>query len=143
MGKPEVEAKCVQADRSVLCVDAYSALSKGQDSIDANSTDAFLWLLESAAHFENLQETDNAIMVTVKAIDLAASMNLIERGYEVFRYARLMFEDGVLENDPSLENPMLKMTLFRTGKNLIAAARKASENSDVAEVQAELKASIL
>jgi hypothetical protein len=103
----EVAAKCVKSDLAVICVDAYSALSKGLETLKASSTDSFLWLIESANQFENLGETDNAIMATVKAIDFASKMTLIERGYEIFRYARNMLETGLIKNDPELKAGLL------------------------------------
>ena len=54
----EVTGKCSKIEKSVLCVDAYSALTKGQEMINAKSTDAFLWLTESATQFENLSEEE-------------------------------------------------------------------------------------
>ncbi|MGD9381574.1 MAG: hypothetical protein PVI03_03945 [Candidatus Thorarchaeota archaeon] len=139
----EVAAKCTKSDLAVICVDAYSALSKGLETLKASSTDSFLWLIESANQFENLGETDNAIMATVKAIDFATKMNLIERGYEIFRYARNMLENGRTKKDPSLASPMIKQTLVKSGQKLIEESRKIAIGSPVADVQAELKASIL
>jgi hypothetical protein len=138
-----VAAKCIKSDLAVICVDAYSALSKGLETLKASSTDSFLWLIESATQFENLGETDNAIMATVKAIDFATKMNLIERGYEIFRYARNMLENGRAKEDPSLASPMIKQTLVKSGEKLIDSARKIAAGSPVADMQAELKASIL
>ncbi|MFW9800046.1 MAG: hypothetical protein ACFFD9_06400 [Candidatus Thorarchaeota archaeon] len=143
MARSEVEAKCIKTNLAVICVDAYTALAKGQDAAKANSTDAFLWMVESANQFENLGETDNAIMAAVNTIDLAVKMNLIEKGYEVFRYSRSMFESGLARNDPSLANPALKQTLVSEGQKLLEAARKAHVGSPMADMQAELKASIL
>ncbi|UCH05695.1 MAG: hypothetical protein JSW05_05895 [Candidatus Thorarchaeota archaeon] len=107
------------------------------------STDAFPWLVESAMLFENLGENDNAIKATIDAIDLAAKVNQINKGYEIFRYARSMFENGIRENHQSLSNPDLKQKLIRSGQNLIAVARETAIGSPMADVQAELKASIL
>jgi hypothetical protein len=139
----EVVAKCTKSDLAVICVDAYSALSKGLESLKASSTDSFLWLVESANQFENLGETDNAINATVKAIEFATKMNLIDRGYEIFRYARNMLENGMVAKDPSLASPMIKQSLVKCGEKLIEAARKIAAGSPVADMQAELKASIL
>ncbi|MFW9888345.1 MAG: hypothetical protein ACFFER_09195 [Candidatus Thorarchaeota archaeon] len=139
----EVAAKCTKSDLAVICVDAYSALSKGLESLKVGSTDSFLWLIESANQFENLGETDNAITAMVKSIDFATKMNLIDKGYETFRYARSMMENGLNRKDPSLSSPMLKQTLMKSGRKLIEAARKIAAGSPVADMQAELKASIL
>lgn len=141
--KPEVSEKCVIADKFVLCIDAYKALQNGQESIRNHSTDAFPWLLESANQFENLGETDNAVQAIVQAINLAARMNLIDRGYEFFRYARAAFEHGIARGDPSLRNPTAKDALVMAGKTLIAAARKITEGTAMSDFQAELKAGIL
>jgi hypothetical protein len=141
--KPEVSEKCVNADKFVLCNDAYKALHNGQDAIQNHSTDAFPWLLESANQFENLGETDNAVQAIVKAINLATRMNLIDRGYEFFRYARAAFEHGVVRGDPSLRNPAAKEALVKAGKSLVSAARKITEGSAMSDFQAELKAGIL
>ena len=143
LARGEVVAKCTKADLAVICIDAYTALSKGLESLKLNSTDSFLWLVDSANQFENLGETDNAIMAAIKAIDFAAKMNLIERGYEVFRYARNMLENGAANKDPSLASPMIKQTLVKSGEKIIDAARKIATGSPVADMQAELKASIL
>ena len=143
LARGEVAAKCTKADLAVICIDAYTALSKGLESLKLNSTDSFLWLVDSANQFENLGETDNAIMAAIKAIDFAAKMNLIERGYEVFRYARNMLENGAANKDPSLASPMIKQTLVKSGEKIIDAARKIATGSPVADMQAELKASIL
>ncbi|MFW9966155.1 MAG: hypothetical protein ACFFEA_03305 [Candidatus Thorarchaeota archaeon] len=143
LARGEVAAKCTKADLAVICVDAYTALSKGLESLKLNSTDSFLWLVDSANQFENLGETDNAIMAAIKAIDFAAKMNLIERGYEIFRYARNMLENGAANKDPSLASPMMKQTLVKSGERIIDAARKIAVGSPVADMQAELKAGII
>jgi hypothetical protein len=93
--------------------------------------------------FENIGENDNAIKATINAIDLAAKVNRIEKGYEIFRYARLMLENGARGNDKLLSNPDLKDKLVRSGQNLMAVARETAMGSPIADVQAELKASIL
>jgi hypothetical protein len=127
----------------VICVDAYRSLSKGQDAIKSESTDAFPWLIDSATHFENLGETDNAIMAYVKAIDFAVKTHLHEKGYELFRYARSIFEQGAAVGDAALKNPVLKRALVKAGTDLIEALRESVDGSDLADMQAELKASIL
>ncbi|MGY5881697.1 MAG: hypothetical protein RTV31_15705, partial [Candidatus Thorarchaeota archaeon] len=136
----EARVKCKQSDLAVLCVDAYNALFKGHKSIEENNTDAFLWLSESANQFENLQETDNALMVIVKGIEFAIKNNLIDKGYEFFRYGRSMFEAGKERGDSSLSSPSVMQSLLKAGENLIDSARKIKEGSDVADMQAELKA---
>ena len=141
--KPEVSEKCLVEDKFVLCIDAYKSLHNGQEAIKNQSTDAFPWLLESANQFENLRETDNAVQVIVKAINLATRMNLIERGYEFFRYARAAFEHGIARGDPSLRNPAAKDALVKAGKSLVTAARKRAEGTAMSDFQAELKAGIL
>lgn len=143
LAREEVEAKCVKTDLAVICVDAYTSLSKGLEAVKQTSTDAFPWLVESAMLFENLGENDNAIKVTIDAIDLAAKVNRIDKGYEIFRYARSMFEHGTVRNHQSLSNPDLKQKLIKSGQNLIAVARETAMGSPMADVQAELKASIL
>ena len=141
--KPEVNDKCRISDKFFLCIDAYKSLYNGQESIRNHSTDAFPWLLESANQFENLRETDNAVQAIVKAINLATRMNLIERGYDFFRYARAAFEHGIARGDPSLRNPAAKDSLIKAGKSLVAASRKLAEGSAMSDFQAELKAGIL
>lgn len=141
--KSEVEAKCIVPSLSVICVDAYSSLNKGLDAVKQNSTEAFLWLVDTANHFENLREYDNAIAATRKGIDLAVKMNLIEKAYEIFRYARSIYENGIAGKDPSLQNPSIKAGLVKSGMTLIQKARELAIGSPVADVQAELKASIL
>ncbi|MHA2378706.1 MAG: hypothetical protein ACXADO_07325 [Candidatus Thorarchaeota archaeon] len=143
MPREVVEAKCVKTDLAVICVDAYTSLKKGREAVQQTSTDAFPWMVESARLFENLGETDNAIMATIMAIDLAVKMNLIEKGYEIFQYARSMLESGLVENDESLTNPVVKQSLIQSGQKLIAVARETAEGSRMADVQAELKVSIL
>ncbi len=138
----EVNAKCASEDIAVMCVDAYRALFKAQEAIAENSTDAFLWLMESANQFENLQETDNAIMTLVKGIELATKNNLIDRGYDFFRYARGIYERGIATGDPTVRRPDIKPSLFRAGMSLIAAARKLKTEPDLTAMQAELKAAL-
>ncbi|NHJ13888.1 MAG: hypothetical protein EAX95_09425 [Candidatus Thorarchaeota archaeon] len=141
--KLEVETKCIVPDLSVICVDAYTSLNKGLDAVKLNSTEAFLWLVDTANHFENLKEYDNAIAATRKGIDLAVKMNLVEKAYEIFRYARTIYENGLAKEDPSLQNPSIKASLVKTGMSLIQKARELTIGSPVADVQAELKASVL
>ncbi|UCE09638.1 MAG: hypothetical protein JSW61_11780 [Candidatus Thorarchaeota archaeon] len=139
----EMTAKCSNQDLSVICVDAYRSLSRGQDSIRTESTDAFPWLIDSATHFENLGETDNAIMAYVKAIDFAVKIHLNEKAYDLFRYARNIFEEGVAAGDASLKNPIIKRALAQAGTDFVKAMRESIERSDIVDMQAELKASIL
>lgn len=143
LARPEVIAKCSNTDMAPICVDAYKSLSKGQESIDLGSTDAFPWLIDSATQFENLQELDNAIMAYVKGISFASGLGLTDRGYEFFRYARSVFEDGLNHSDASLKNPATKQMLVRAGQALIDSARKKTEQAPVTDMQAELKASLL
>ena len=139
----EATAKCAKPDLPDICIDAYNSLTRAQESIDANSTDAFPWLIGSASQFENLAEFDNAIGVYVKAINFATSLTLIDRGYESFCKARQILEDGLQRSDPSLQSPALKQELTKAGQNLIKAVRTAIDGSPQADLQAELKASIL
>lgn len=143
LAKPEVTAKCTNMDMAPICVDAYKSLSKGQEAIDLGSTDTFPWLIDSATQFENLQELDNAIMVYVKGISFASGLGLTDRGYEFFRYARSVFEDGLNRSDSSLKNPATRQMLVRAGQALIESARKKTEHAPVTDMQTELKASLL
>lgn len=139
----EATAKCAKPELADICIEAYSSLTRAQESIETNSTDAFPWLIGSASQFENLGEFDNAISVYVKAINFATSLTLIDRGYESFCKARQMLEDGLQRSDPSLQSPALKQELAKAGGNLIKAVRTVIEGSPEADLQAELKASIL
>jgi hypothetical protein len=139
----EATAKCAKPELADICIDAYNSLTRAQESIDANSTDAFPWIIGSASQFENLGEFDNAIGAYVKAINFATSLTLIDRGYESFCKARQILEDGVQRSDPSLQSPALKQELAKAGQNLIKSVRTAIEGSPQADLQAELKASIL
>ncbi len=139
----EATAKCAKPELADICIDAYNSLTRAQESIDANSTDAFPWLIGSASQFENLGEFDNAIGAYVKAINFAANLTLIERGYESFCKARQMLEDGLLRSDSSLQSPALKQELAKAGQKLIKSVKTALEGSPQADLQAELKASIL
>jgi hypothetical protein len=141
--KAEVSAKCANSDLPVICIDAYSSLARGQEAIDSGSTDAFPYLIDSASHFEGLQELDNAVMAYVKGINFAAGFGLIDKGYEMFRLARTLFENGVLRSDPSLKSPGTKQILVKAGQGLIDSARKKTEQAPVIDVHAELKATIL
>ena len=143
LSNAEAKAKCAIADLAVMCVDAYNALFKAQSLIKENSTDSFLWIAESANQFENLQETDNAIHVIVRGINFALKNDLMDKGYELFRYGRSMYEAGLERKDPSIDNPEIKQGLVKSGEELIAKARKIIEGADVTEMQAEIKAAVL
>ncbi len=141
--RPEVEAKCTRFDRSLICIDAYSSLYKGKELADDNSTDAILWFIESATQFENLAETDNAILACIRAIELATKNGLIERAYEVFRYGRSVYEKGTATEDPALSESSLREKLVKAGEKMVAKARESAEDDDVQVMQAELKAAVL
>lgn len=141
--RAEVSAKCSNSDLAAICVDAYTSLAKAQEGIDSGSTDAFPFLVDSAIHFESLQELDNAVMAYVKGINFAAGFGLTDKGYEMFRLARNVFENGVLHSDPSLKSPGIKQTLIKAGQGLIESARKKTEQAPAMDVHAELKAGIL
>ncbi len=141
--KAEVSAKCKKPDLAIICADAYSSLSRGQEALDKNSTDAFPWLIESATQFENLGETDNAIMAYVKSIDFANKNDLTEKAYDFFRAARTAYENGLEKNDPSLKDPAIKNTLIKAGNSIIDKMRKISDKSNLTDMQAELKAAVL
>jgi hypothetical protein len=141
--KAEISAKCTVPDIAAICVDAYSSLSRGQEAIDVNSTDAFPWLIEAAMQFENLGETDNAIMAYIKAIDFAIENDLTERAYDFFRSARVIYENGLIKKDISLNNPVIKDTLLMAGNDIIEKMRKLNESAPMTDMQVELKAAIL
>ncbi len=143
LSKSEMTAKCKKVDLATICTDAYSSLARGQDGIDKNSTDAFPWLIESATQFENLGETDNAIMAYVKSIHFANKNDLAEKAYDFFRAARTAYENGLEKNDPSLKDPQIKNTLVKAGHAIIDGMRKISEQSRQTDMQAELKAAVL
>ena len=143
LAKAEVSAKCSNSDVAAICVDAYTSLGKGQESIDSGSTDAFPYLVDSATHFESLQELDNAVMAYVKGINFAAGLGLIDNGYEMFRLARALFENGLLHSDQSLKSPGTKQMLVKAGQGLIDSARKKKEQAPATDVRAEMKATIL
>ncbi|MHA2024729.1 MAG: hypothetical protein ACW98U_02415 [Candidatus Thorarchaeota archaeon] len=139
----EVNAKCKIPDLATMCIDAYSSLARGQDAIEANSTDAFPWLLESASQFENLGETDNAIRTYVKAIEFANKNDLSSKAYDFFIAARIVFEDGIADGDPALNNSSVKEDLVNAGTAMIENARSVGERAPTTEMQAELKAAVL
>lgn len=139
----EVNAKCLIPDLATMCIDAYSSLARGQDAIDSNSTDAFPWLLESATQFENLGETDNAILAYVKAIEFANKNDLTSKAYDFFIAARIVFEDGIADEDSALNNPSIKEELVKAGNAMIDNARSVAERAPTTEMQAEIKAAVL
>ena len=143
LSKMEISEKCTIPDLATICVDAYSSLSRGQDAIDANSTDAFPWISESAIQFENLDETDNAIMAYVKAIDFAIKNNLTNRAYDFFRAARVAYENGMLKKDISLNNPVIKQALVNAGNDIVENLRKLTNSAPLTDMQVELKATVL
>ncbi|TFG99372.1 hypothetical protein E4H12_03035 [Candidatus Thorarchaeota archaeon] len=139
----EVSAKCKKLDLATICADAYSSLSRGQEAIYKNSTDAFPWLIESATQFENLGEIDNAVMAYVKAIHFANKNDLAEKAYDFFRAARTAYEKGLESNDSSLKDPAIKDDLAKAGNSIIEKMRKISERTDMTDMQSELKAAVL
>jgi len=141
--KAEVSSKCTIIDLSTICSDAYSSLSRGVEAIEKNSTDAFPWLIESAAQFENLGETDNAIMAYMKSIYFANKNDLAEKAYDFFRAARTAYENGLVNNDPSLKDPAIKDNLAKAGNAIIDRMRKISGKTDLTDMQTELKAAVL
>jgi hypothetical protein len=143
LSKMEISAKCDIPDIATICVDAYSSLSRGQDAIDANSTDAFPWIIEAAIQFENLNETDNAILAYVKAIEFAIKNDLTERAYDFFRAARVAYENGVLKKDVSLNNLVIRQTLVDAGNNIVEKMKKMNNSAPITDMQAELKAAVL
>ncbi|MFW9960337.1 MAG: hypothetical protein ACFFDV_04930 [Candidatus Thorarchaeota archaeon] len=142
LSKIEISAKCTVPDLATICIDAYSSLSRGQDAIKDNSTDAFPWISEAAIQFENLDETDNAIMAYVKAIDFAIKNNLTERAYDFFRAARVAYENGILKKDISLSNPVIKQALVTAGNDIVENMRKLSNSTPLTDMQVELKAAV-
>ena len=139
----EVSAKCKKLDLAMICADAYSSLSHGQEAIYKNSTDAFPWLIESATQFENLGEIDNAIEAYTKAIHFANKNDLAEKAYDFFRAARTAYEKGLQSNDPSLKDPAIKDNLAKAGEAIIDKMRRLSQKSDLTDMQTELKAAVL
>lgn len=142
LSKIEISAKCTVPDLATICIDAYSSLSRGQDAIKNNSTDAFPWINEAAIQFENLDETDNAIMAYVKAIDFAIKNNLTERAYDFFRAARVAYENGILKKDISLNNPVIKQALVTAGNDIVENMRKLNNSAPLTDMQVELKAAV-
>ncbi|TFG14794.1 hypothetical protein EU537_02310 [Candidatus Thorarchaeota archaeon] len=138
----EVAQKCRDEDFSVICVDAYKALKHGNEGIENESTDAFPWLSEAAEYFLTLAEYDNAINSLTKAIDLAISFNLIGKAYSFFTKARNIYETGINEGANSVSDAE-KTRLKASGLNIIEAAKTSEEVNALADMQAELKASIL
>lgn len=139
----EVSSKCKKTDLATICADAYSSLSRGVEAIEKNSTDAFPWLIESATQFENLGETDNAIMAYVKSIYFANKNDLAEKAYDFFRAARTAYENGLVMNDPSLKDPAIRDNLAKAGNAIIDRMRKISEKANLTDMQTELKAAVL
>lgn len=139
----EVKSKCFKPDLATICVDAYSSLARGQDAVANNSTDAFPWLVESASQFANLGETDNAIQAYIKAIAFANKNGLAERAYDFFRSARVVFENGLKNNDLSLASPRIKEELVKAGESIIEKMRKLNDEAPMTDMQAEIKAAVL
>ena len=139
----EVDAKCQKPDVATICVDAYSSLARGQDALESNSTDAFPWLIESATQFENLGETDNTIHAYVKAINFANKNDLVEKAYDLFRSARSVYEEGIADKDPALNDLEIKQELVKAGEALIDKIEKVNERTPTTEMQVELKAAVL
>ncbi|MHA1963016.1 MAG: hypothetical protein ACXACG_08390 [Candidatus Thorarchaeota archaeon] len=141
--KAEVTAKCTKPELATICIDAYSSLARGQDALESNSTDAFPWLIESASQFENLGEIDNAIHAYIKAINFANKNDLVEKAYDLFRSARTVYEEGVADKDPALNDTEIKLELMKAGEALIDKIEKVAELAPTTEMQTELKAAIL
>lgn len=142
LSKTEIAAKCQKPDIATICVDAYSSLSRGQQAIEMNSTDAFPWIIEATGQFENLNETDNAILAYVKAIDFAIKNNLTDRAYDFFRAARVSYENGLQKKDISLNNPVIKQILVKAGTDIVEKMRKLNETTPMSDMQIELKAAV-
>ncbi len=140
---PEVTQKCLNPDLVVMCVDAYSSLSRGQESLEVVSTDALSWFIDSASQFENLGELDNAVTAIVKAIDFATEKNLLDQAYSFYAYGRSIYETGKADSDASLSNPSVKKSLIEAGTKIIERAQKGREGSELTDMQAELKASLM
>ncbi len=139
----EVTSKCSNSTLASLCVTAYSSLSRARESIAEKSTDTFPWIIDSATHFQSIKEYDNAIMVYIKGIEFAISISLSEKAYQLFCEARRVFENAIEAQDPSIKDPMVKRALVKAGNEIIEAMKKTPEESIMADMQAELKASIL
>jgi hypothetical protein len=140
---PEVTQKCLNPDLAVMCVDAYSSLSRGQEGLDSDSTDALPWLIDSASQFENLGELDNAITAIIKGIDFAIGKNLLDQAYSFYAYGRSIYETGTSESDGSLKDPAIKRALITSGTKIVETANEGREGSALTDMQAELKASIM
>jgi hypothetical protein len=140
---PEVTQKCLNPDLAVMCVDAYSSLSRGQEGLDNDSTDALPWLIDSASQFENLGELDNAITAIVRGIDFATGKNLLDQAYSFYSYGRAIYETGIAESDASLKDPAVKKSIIDAGNRIVESAQKGREGSPLTDMQAELKASIM
>ena len=140
---PEVTQKCLNPDLAVMCVDAYSSLSRGQESLDADSTDALPWLIDSASQLENLGELDNAVTAIVKAIDYAIQKNLLDQAYSFYAFGRSLYERGKTDSDASLSNSSVKKSLLNAGMKIVESAQKGREGSPLTDMQAELKASLM
>ncbi len=140
---PEVTQKCLQPDLAVICVDAYTSLARGRESMAEGSTDAFPWLMDAASQFENLSELDNALNSISMGVEFALKHNLVDRAYSFFTYGRTIYETGISDEEPSLRNPDIKKHLVALGERIVEAAEKPIEVSPLSAVQAELKASIL
>ena len=143
LSKGEMSSKCKQPDVATICIDAYSSLSRGKEAIDSNSTDAFPWLIESATQFENLGEIDNSLLAYIKAINFANKNDLVERAYDFFRTARTVYEEAVFKKDPSVSDPSIKQALVKAGNTIVDQMRKLSNNAQLTDMQAELKAAVL
>lgn len=140
---PEVTQKCLQSDLAVMCVDAYSSLSRGKENLNEGSTDAFPWLMDAASQFENLGELDNSISAISLGVNFALKHNLVEKAYSFFSYGRTIYETGVAEGDPSISNPAIKNHLISLGEKILNTSPDPIETSPLSAMQAELKASIL
>lgn len=143
LSKGEISSKCRTLDIATICIDAYSSLARGKDAIDANSTDAFPWLIESATQFENLGEIDNALMAYIKAINFANKNDLVERAYDFFRTARVVYENAVIKKDSSIKDPSIKQALVKAGNSIVEQMRKLSNSTQLTDMQVELKAAVL
>ncbi|MHA1770253.1 MAG: hypothetical protein ACTSYL_01860 [Candidatus Thorarchaeota archaeon] len=143
ISKGEVAMKCSDFDRSVMCIDAYTSLAKGQEMMSQQSSDAILWLIEAVTQFENLGETDNAILTAISGLNFLVELGLINRAYEIYRYCRTVYESGKANSDPTLQNPSIRETLLNAGRNMITTANKLVVEDNMRSMQAELKATLL
>ena len=126
-----------------MCFSAYTSLSRAAEAIEQKSTDAFMWLMDASTHFQNLQEYDNAIMALIKGIEFGIKIELKGKSYKFYCNARAIYEDAKNQEDPTVENPVIKQSLLNAGNKLIEAMKKKPQESILADMQAELKASIL